>query len=84
MAASELKLGGTYRHYKTKGLYQALSIVKNTENGRSDELMVLYFSFSANCLFVRPLSEFVANVTVPHGHTDKRDLIVKRFELVSS
>ncbi|TAL42397.1 MAG: hypothetical protein EPN91_08435 [Salinibacterium sp.] len=26
---NELKLGGTYCHYKTKGLYQALAVVQN-------------------------------------------------------
>lgn len=30
--ANELKLGGTYKHYKTKGLYKALQVVKLLNN----------------------------------------------------
>lgn len=118
---NEFKLGGTYRHYKTKGLYQALAVVqyrpkryrevvtevatvKDTGDGRNDRLvrlclsldtgrlfvlniegaeeqMALYFSFSASALFVRPLTEFVANVAVD-GKTDPR--FAPRFELLSS
>lgn len=76
---SELKLGATYRHYKTKGLYQAMALVKNTGDGQDDKLMVLYYSFTANALFVRPLSEFVAKV-LPDGAMVQ----VSRFELVSN
>lgn len=69
----QLKMGAMYRHYKTKGLYQPLQIVKNTGDGQNDQLMVLYFSFSANTLFVRPLREFVAKVDGEGGY---------RFQLV--
>jgi hypothetical protein len=78
--ANELKIGGTYRHYKTKGLYQAIALVKNTGDGQGDGLMVLYYSFTATCFFVRPLSEFVAKVTVQDG---ARGYVVPRFELMS-
>ena len=38
MATQELKLGGTYQHYKTRGLYTALQLVKfeNRSSGPTD------------------------------------------------
>lgn len=118
MSAQEVKLGGTYRHYKTKGLYTALQLVKFeptsnfafTEAGEHnifsfahflrglkftgdgpnedtivklycsvrdsrlfleydlrfadarENMQVLYWSFSAKDYFVRPLTEFAAQV----------------------
>ena len=58
----ELKLNALYRHYKTNGLYTPIALVKNTGDGRDDEMMVLYYSFGARGLFTRPLKEFVAEV----------------------
>lgn len=80
---NELKLGGTYRHYKTDGLYIPMQLVKNTGDGQNDKLMVLYYSLQAKVLFVRPLDEFVADVTVTKGHADGRDFITPRFKLVA-
>lgn len=72
----EVKMGALYRHYKTKGLYMPLQLVKNTGDGQNDQLMALYYSFSARDLFVRPLVEWVASV--PDGSSK---ILVPRFDL---
>lgn len=59
---TELKMGATYQHYKTQGLYQTLAVVTDTGDGRGDESMVLYFGFASERLFVRPVTEFIAEV----------------------
>lgn len=63
----ELKLGATYQHYRTRGLYQAMALVKNTGDGQNDAWMVLYYSFSNGSLFVRPLTEFIADISDPRS-----------------
>lgn len=57
------KIGGIYRHYKTKGFYLVLAVCQNTGDAHPEPppyMMVVYYSFSALSVFTRPLSEFVA------------------------
>ena len=87
--AQEVKLNALYQHYKTKGIYMPVALVKNTGDGQDDKPMVLYYSFSARDLVTRPLSEFVASVEVEEP-VKKSDGVVgvgysvaSRFELVA-
>jgi hypothetical protein len=59
---TELKMGATYQHYTTKGLYQTLSVCTNTTNDAADEQMVLYFGFVSGRLFCRTVKEFIGEV----------------------
>lgn len=79
MSDTPLQLGKLYRHYKTRGLYIVVAIIKNTGDGQFDQDNVLYFSPAANKMFTRPLAEFTALV-MPHVGSD---LQVPRFELLS-
>lgn len=84
--AQELKLGRLYRHYKTNGIYMALQLVKNTGDGQNDAMHVLYWSFGANLMFVRPLTEFVAEVEMPNDRTTlyRSNTFEPRFKLLES
>lgn len=58
----ELKIGGTYRHYKNK-LYKVIDVVRHSE---TLEELVLYEALYANDLgklWVRPKTMFLENVT---------------------
>lgn len=80
--AQQLQIGMVYRHYKTKGLYLALQLVTNTGDGQDDKTMVLYWSLSANRMFVRPLEEFTAKIHSPDAERVE-DRFVFRFELLN-
>ena len=71
---SEIKLGRTYRHYKTKGLYVPLQVVTDTSDKAADGLKMLYFSLTANRLFVRDIAEWA-------GWVHQEGKSVPRFEL---
>ena len=47
--ANELKLGGTYRHYKTKGLYTALQLVRfENRNAEPSDMQIAEVTFTGD------------------------------------
>ena len=60
-AKQKIQVGKSYEHYKGR-LYQVDIIATDTEN---DEPMVVYHLFGTHEYFVRPVSMWLENVSVP-------------------
>lgn len=67
---------GLYQHYKTKNLYQVLSVARHSENPL--ELFVVYQAlYYPYNIWIRPLDMFIQSI--PHEGT-----IVQRFQFIEN